>query len=146
MSPVMYTKALGKSLGKVAGEAGRINFVACGVTATTKMRGCYMLVRGIMRLRREDGCSKTRNIGRDIFTDIFTVTMIPSHILKGERQKSESATIVVKLKNKTLTTTPAFAYAYLQCRPATKRPSAKFSTPSPTLTNGNVVNLFQAVV
>ena len=27
-------------------KAGRINFVACGVTATIKMRGCYMLVRG----------------------------------------------------------------------------------------------------
>ncbi|MFA0732519.1 MAG: hypothetical protein BKPUNTRY_002077 [Candidatus Fervidibacter sp.] len=92
LSPVMYTKALGKSLGKVAGEAGRINFVACGVTATTKMRGCYMLVRGIMRLRREDGCRKTRNIGRDIFIYCYND---PIAYIDGDGQEPQRVTIPV---------------------------------------------------
>ncbi len=53
MWQVMFMKGLGRSLGGTGVEADRISFADCGVIATIKMRGCYMLGRGIMKLKQE---------------------------------------------------------------------------------------------
>jgi hypothetical protein len=45
-------------LGRKAVKLFRIGSVVCGVTEMMEMQDCCMLVRGIMRLRREDGCKK----------------------------------------------------------------------------------------
>jgi hypothetical protein len=58
LSPVMFTKASAKSLGRVAAKLFRIVFVVCGATEMMEMQDCCMLVRGIMRLRQEGGCKK----------------------------------------------------------------------------------------
>ena len=51
-------EGFGKVVGQSGGEVDHISFVVCGVIATTKMQDCCMLVRGIMRLKREDGCKR----------------------------------------------------------------------------------------
>jgi hypothetical protein len=58
LSPVMFTKASAKSLGRKAVNLFRIGFVVCGDTETMEMQDCCMLVRGIMKLKQEGECKK----------------------------------------------------------------------------------------
>ena len=45
-------RGLGRSLGKMSGEADRINFASCGVTETTKIQGCLRNNGSMERIRK----------------------------------------------------------------------------------------------